>query len=483
MTSSSDFWGRLWLVLGPMIALLVFLTPPPFSIPPSAWLMLGVVLWMVIWWVSEIVPLPATALLPIALLPSLGILKIGEVTAAYGHKFIFLFLGGFLIAGGMQRWGLHKRIALNVIARFGSGPQAIVAGFMVATAFLSMWISNTATTIMMYAVAVSLVQFIIGQVEDEKKPALRGFAIALLLGIAYAASIGGVGTLIGTAPNAFIAGYLESNHNITLSFLDWMKIGVPVVLVMVPVTWLMLTRVLFPLKNVPLAGSDHIVRDELAALGQMGRGERAVMIAFCLAAFCWIFGKQITHFTGLKLTDAGVAIGAALLLFAWPLDLKQRKFVLSAKELQDVPWGILILLGGGIALAAGMRASGLAGFIGDVVAGFGVGQWSLVALAALMIVFLTELTSNTASTTTFVPVFGAVALGAGLDPVLSTLPIAIGASMAFMMPVATPPNAIVFAYPDLHIRDMVRAGFWLNLIAAVVCFGAVYWLGRLVYGG
>jgi len=468
------------LLAGPVVALVFFLTPAPSGFPPPAWLMLGLVLWMVIWWLGELVPLAATALLPIPILPALGILKVNQVTASYGHKFIFIFLGGFLLAAAMQRWGLHKRIALNVIARFGTGPRAIIAGFMVATAFLSMWISNTATTIMMFAVAVSLVNFL--SEKSTNAVTMRAFAVSLLLGIAYAASIGGVGTLIGTAPNAFIAGYLEEAHQIEISFVDWMKIGVPVVLVMLPITWLLLTRFLFPVVKLDVPGSERLVTDELAALGRMGSGERAVLIVFSLAAFCWIFGKQITSFTGLPLTDPGVAIGAAILLFAWPLSLKKREFVLTANELQSIPWGILILLGGGIALAGGMKASSLAGWIGDSVASFGVTQWSLVAVGALLIVYLTELTSNVASTTTFVPVFGAIALGAGLDPVLSTLPIAIGASMAFMMPVATPPNAIVFAYRDLHIADMVRAGFWLNMFAVLVCFGAVYLLGEVVFG-
>lgn len=468
------------LLCGPIIAVGFFLLPAPDGIPPKAWLMLGLTLWMVLWWLGELVPLAATALLPIPFLPLLGIVNVNQVTAAYGHKFIFLFLGGFLIAGAMQRWGLHKRIALNVISRFGIGPNAIIAGFMVATAFLSMWISNTAATIMMFAVALSLVNFLTDKTSNPET--IRVFAIGLFLGIAYAASIGGVGTLIGTAPNAFIAGYLEESHNIQIAFIDWMKIGVPIILVMLPATWLLLTRVLFPVRSLDVPGSDQLIETELAGLGTMGAGERAVLVTFAGAIICWVFGRQINSFTGLALTDAGVAIGASLVLFAWPLSLRKREFVLTSQELQNIPWGILILLGGGIALAMGIRASGLAEWIGDGVSGFEANQWLFVAMAALMIVYLTELTSNIASTTTFVPVFGAVALGLGLDPVLSTLPIAIGASMAFMMPVATPPNAIVFAYPDLHVRDMVRAGFWLNIIAVFVCFAAVYLLGDVVLG-
>ena len=479
-----DVQNLLWLGVGPLLALLIFIVPAPAFLPPKAWLMLGIVVWMVSWWLGERVPLAATALLPIPLLPLFDILPVKDVTAAYGHKFIFLFLGGFLLAGGMQRWDLHKRIALHVIARFGTGPNAIIAGFMAATAFLSMWISNTATTIMMYAVAVSLIAFLTDKSQNTSHStgALRSFSVALLLGIAYAASIGGVGTLIGTGPNAFIASYLQDTHAIEIDFLDWMKVGVPVILVMVPCTYLLLTRVLFPLRSLDIEGSDTLIQNEIGALGAMGRGERAVLMVFVLAAFCWIFGKQISHITGFPLTDAGVAIGAALILFAWPVDLAKRDFVLTEKEFLEVPWGILILLGGGIALAAGMKSSGLAAAIGDGVADFGVTQWTLVGLAALMIVYLTELTSNTASTTTFVPVFGAIAVGAGLDPLLSTLPIAIGASMAFMMPVATPPNAIVFAYKELHVQDMVRAGFWLNIIAVMVCFGAVFLLAPYVFG-
>lgn len=470
----------LFLIGGPLAALFVFLYPVPEGMPPKAWLMFGVALWMVIWWIGEAVPLAATALIPIPMLSMLGISKLSDITAAYGHKFIFLFLGGFLLAGAMQRWNLHKRIALSVIAQFGTGPRAIIGGFMVATAFLSMWISNTATTIMMFAVAVSLVDFLANKSKD--KELMRSFAVSLLLGIAYAASIGGVGTLIGTAPNAFIAGYLSDVHKIEIDFFSWMKIGVPVVLVMVPCAWFLLTRVLFPVRKLDVPGADTLVIHELETLGTIGKGERAVLIVFCGAAFSWIFSKQMASLTGLPISDAGIAIAAALILFAWPLSLKDKQFVLSANELQNVPWDILILLGGGIALAGGMKASGLAEWIGSQVGGLGVTQIGLIFIGALTIVYLTELTSNTSSTSTFVPIFGAVALGAGLDPVLSTIPIAIGASMAFMMPVATPPNAIVFAYHDLTIRDMIRAGFWLNIIAVFVCFTAVYLLAGFAFG-
>ncbi len=468
------------LITGPLIALVIFLTPAPGEFPPKAWLMLGITIWMVFWWFGEMVPLAATALLPIALLPLFEIAKLGDVTASYGHKFIFLFLGGFLLAGAMQRWNLHRRIALSVIAKFGTSPAAIIGGFMAATAFLSMWISNTATTIMMFAVAVSLIEFLDQKSRD--KSIMRSFAISLLLAIAYSASIGGVGTLIGTAPNAFIAGYLSDVHNIEIDFVSWMKIGVPVVLFMVPCCWILLTKVLFRVNDLNVPGAHDMVTSELEALGPIGRGERAVLIVFSLTALSWIFSKQLVWLTGLSISDAQIAIAASLVLFAWPVSLAKREFVLTAKEFQNVPWGILILLGGGIALALGMKTSGLAGWIGNEVGQFGVTQWSLAFIGAATIVYLTELTSNTASTSTFVPIFGAVAVAASLDPLLATLPIAIGASMAFMMPVATPPNAIVFAYPHLHVRDMVRAGFWLNLIAVGVSFLSVYLLAGFAFG-
>lgn len=468
------------LLVGPLVALIIYFTPAPSGLPPLAWLMLGLTLWMVIWWISEVVPIAATALLPIPMLPLLEILPLSKVTASYGHKFIFLFLGGFLIAGAMQRWGLHKRTALTVITKFGTSPGAIIAGFMVATAFLSMWISNTASTIMMFAVAVSLIEFLGEQTTDKKN--MRRFAISLLLGIAYSASIGGVGTLIGTAPNAFIAGYLSDIHKTEISFLTWMQIGIPVIILMLPCAWVLLTKILFPVSELKLKNADQVISGELQKLGPMNYGERVVLTVFTATAFFWIFGKQISQFTGLTITDTGVAIAASIVLFAWPVSLAKKDFILTAKELQNVPWGILILLGGGIALAAGLKQSGLAEWIGTTVSTFGVTQWGLVALGCIMIVYLTELTSNTASTATFVPVFGAVAVGAGLDPVLSTIPIAIGASMAFMMPVATPPNAIVFAYPDLTIRDMIRTGFWLNIIAVLVCFSVIFLLAELVLG-
>jgi len=351
---------------------------------------------------------------------------------------------------------------------------------MLATAFLSMWISNTATTIMMYAVGISVIEFIASKAPD--RAVVRNFGVALMLGIAYSASIGGVGTLIGTPPNALLASFLQSNYDIQVDFFTWMLFGVPVVLVMLPVAWVMLTRVVFPVRDLAIGDARGVIHKELAGLGAMSRGETTVMIVFVLAALGWILRKQIVGLTGLPINDTSVALLAALALFAIPLSRQRGEFAVDWEVARNVPWGVLLLFGGGLALAEGFKVTGLAETIGNGVGGLsGVSIWVIVLLTAAAIIYLTEITSNTASTATFLPVLGAVAVGLGQDPMLLAVPVAVGASMAFMMPVATPPNAIVFSYEEMHLRDMVRAGFWLNIVAVVVTFAAVWLLLRAVF--
>jgi len=468
------------LVLGPALAAVIYFLPAPEGMKPEAWRLVAMAAWMVVWWLGEAVPIPATALLPIPLMPLLGIAKISPVAANYGHPLIFLFLGGFLLAAAMQRWGLHRRIALRIVSIVGTGPGGIIAGFMAATAFLSMWISNTATTIMMFAVGLSVVEFI-GRKTDDRAM-VRNFGVALMLGIAYSASIGGVGTLIGTPPNALLASFLQSNYRIQVDFFTWMKIGVPIVVVMLPLAWLLLTRVIFPARKLAIGDAGSIIRSELSALGPMSRGERVVAIVFAAAAAGWIFRKQIAGWTGLPVSDTIVALIAAGVLFAWPVSRSKGQFALDWSAARNVPWGVLLLFGGGLALAGGFKTTGLAEWIGGRVSGFDVGTWMLVFLVVAAIVYLTEITSNTASTATFLPIMGAVAVGLGLDARYLTVPVALGASMAFMMPVATPPNAIVFSYEEMTLGDMVKAGFWLNIIAVLVSFGAMYFLAPIVFG-
>ncbi|NVK41192.1 MAG: DASS family sodium-coupled anion symporter [Oceanospirillaceae bacterium] len=468
------------LLAGPLVALLLLVIPPPGGMNVEAWKLVSMAAWMVIWWLGEAIPIPATALLPIPMMPIYGIDEMKPVAAHYANPLIFLFLGGFLLAAAMQRWGLHRRIALKIVAVVGTSPGSVIGGFMLATAFLSMWISNTATTIMMYAVGLSVIDFVARKTDDDEM--VHHFGVALMLGIAYSASIGGVGTLIGTPPNALLASFLSSNYNIRIDFFTWMKFGIPIVLVMLPAAWLLLTRVIFPSHRIRIGDASGVIRQELEALGPMSRAEKVVAGVFLAAAAGWILRAQIVELTGLPLNDTSIALLAVLVLFAWPLSRSRGEFVLDWSAARELPWGVLLLFGGGLALAAGFKESGLADWIGNAVASFDIGTWLLVLVVAAAIIYLTEITSNTASTATFLPILGAVAVGLGLDPRLLAVPVAVGASMAFMMPVATPPNAIVFSYDKMTLKDMVKAGFWLNITAVAITFLAMYLLAGLVFG-
>ena len=475
-----SFIRSIGLVLGPLLAIGILFLPAPEAMPSAAWRMVALTAWMVVWWLTEAVALPATAMLPLVLMPLLGIQEMKQTTANYAHPLIFLFLGGFLLAAAMQRVGLHRRVALHIVKAVGTTPSRIVLGFMLATAFLSMWISNTATTIMMFAVGLSVIDLISERTEDRQM--VKNFGVALMLAIAYSASIGGVGTLIGSPPNALLASFLQSTYNVEISFANWMLLGIPVVLIMLPITWLLLTRVLFPAKDIAIDDPKGVVEQQLSALGQMSRGERLVGLVFLCAAASWIFRKPLVNLTGLPINDSIIAMTAALLLFAIPLSRRRGEFALDWNVARDLPWGILLLFGGGLALAGGFSATGLAEWIGNSVTDLKVSTVILVLVISIAIVYLTEITSNTASTATFLPILGAVAVGLSLDPVILTVPVALAASMAFMMPVATPPNAIVFAYEDMKLGDMVRAGMVLNFIAIAVGFGLFWLIGPMVFG-
>ncbi|MCZ0814009.1 DASS family sodium-coupled anion symporter [Roseovarius sp. EGI FJ00037] len=468
------------LVAGPLGAAALLWLTPPAGMPLEAWRMLAITLWMVIWWLSEALPIPATALLPLVLMPALGVQDMSATAMRYANPLIFLFLGGFLLAAAMQRVGLHRRIALRIVSIAGTAPNRIVLGFMLATAFLSMWISNTATTIMMFTVALSVIDFVSRQSRDDGL--VRNFGVALMLAIAYSASIGGVGTLIGSPPNAMLASFVQQSYGIEVSFARWMMIGLPVVIVMLPVTWLLLTRHLFPASMMDVGDTGGHVRAEIAKMGPMNRGERLVAVVFCGAALGWMLRAPLARLTGLPLDDAMIAITAALILFAVPLSRGSGRYALDWAATRDLPWGILLLFGGGLALASGFSTSGLARVIGESVAGIEVGTVLLVLAVLIAIVYLTEITSNTASTATFLPILGAVALGLELDVLTLTVPVALGASMAFMMPVATPPNAIVFSYERMQMSDMVRAGALMNIIAIAVTFGVLVLLGPMMLG-
>ncbi|MCH9765512.1 MAG: DASS family sodium-coupled anion symporter [Alphaproteobacteria bacterium] len=473
------------LFLGPALAAMILLLPPIGGLSASAWGVVAITAWMVVWWLSEAIPIPATSLLPIAFYPVLNILDIKTTTASYAHPLIFLFLGGFILAAAMQRCGLHRRIALGIIGHVGTSPPRIVAGFMLATAFLSMWISNTATTIMMISVAIPIIDLQREQMDDEQQ--LRNFSVALMLGIAYSASIGGVGTLIGTPPNALLASALQATYNIEVDFVTWMMCALPVVIVMLPIAWVVLTKFLYPVEAVPRTDVEGDVGAGAHAahlsLAPMSQDEKMVLGVFLFAATGWIFGSPIAEVIGLAITDTTVAIVAALLLFSLPTSLRNPRFLLDWESTRSIPWGILLMLGGGLAIAAAFGSSGLAAAIGASMSGFSqYGLWIFALLATALIIALTEITSNTASAATFLPILGAIAIGLGVDPRALMIPVTFGASMAFMMPVATAPNAIVFSHKDVHITDMVRTGIWLNIMSVAVCFTAGFWLASVVFG-
>jgi sodium-dependent dicarboxylate transporter 2/3/5 len=469
------------LLLGPAASALMLAAGPPAGLEPAAWHTAAVAVLMAVWWMTEAVPIPATALLPLALFPLLGVAKVREAAAPFAHPLVFLLMGGFLIALAMQRWNLHRRIALTLIGVFGTAPRRLIAGFMLATALLSMWVSNTATTLMMLPIALSVVQLFEREGRGASDP---NFPVALMLGIAYAASIGGMATLIGTPPNAFMAAFMLDTYGVTIGFAQWLLIGLPLVAVMLPLAWLALTRVACPVRPAPVEGVGRAIAAELAAMGPVSRGERVVLAVFAVTAAAWIFRPQLSALVpGLNLTDTVIAMAGALALFVIPVDWKRRVFALDWEWAQKLPWGVLVLFGGGLSLAAAIKATGLAVWIGGATGTLaGASVVVIVVVVTTLIILLTELTSNTATTATFLPVVAAVAVSLGENPLLLVVPAALAASCAFMMPVATPPNAIVFGSGYLTIRQMIRAGVWLNVIGLAVIVGLGYSIMLVVLG-
>lgn len=497
---------NLGLVGGPLLAALAYAgLPDAYPGPDGAWVVTShatrataaVAVWMASWWLSEAISLYATALLPLGLLPLLGAASMHEAAAPYAHEIIFLFMGGFLLALAMERWGLHRRIAFAALLLFGDRPAHMVGGFMLVTAGLSMWISNTATALMMLPVALSVIELVARRtgsasaadaMADPASP-LHNLALALLLGIAYAASIGGIATPIGTPPNLFLVSYAKSHLDRDISFLRWMVLTVPLVAVMLPLAWLLLTRVLHPIRLRRVEGGSELVRRALRELGPMSTGERVVLVAFVLAALSWITRPLLNQIAlgGWRplagLTDAGIAMLVALGLFVTPIGRPVARFALDWQTAARLPWGILVLFGGGLSLAAAIQDNGVGALLGGQVTGFaGAAPWLLVAAVVTLIVFLTELTSNTATTATLVPILAGLAPGLGLDPLLLVVPAAIAASFAFMLPVATPPNAVVFGSGLVRIFEMSRAGFWLNWIGIALLSGFAWALVMPVLG-
>ena len=469
----SDWVDRriIGLVLGPLLFIVLQVLPAPQNMSPTAWSVGAVAILMATWWITEAIPIAATALLPIVLFPFLGVMSTSSTTSAYANHLIYLFMGGFLIAMAMQKWDLHKRIALHTIHRVGVSPSRIILGFMLATAFLSMWISNTATAMMMLPIALA----VINQLTTNQIPStgecnkIPKFGTALMLGIAYSASIGGVATLIGTPPNAILAGVVENLYQQRISFATWMSFGVPLALVMLAIAWFYLTRLAYPVGHQALPGVKELIRTELSELGPMSRQERWVAIVFAIVAISWI-GRGLFDISALTgVSDASIAMTGALLSFVIPADFSKREFLLDWPTAVKLPWDILILFGGGFALAQGFSDSGLTQWIVTQLSILqGVHLAVLVLVVTLVVIFLTEVTSNTATATLFLPVMGALAQAVDIEPLYLMVPAAVAASFAFMLPVATPPNAIVFSSRYITIPQMARAGVWMNLVASLI---------------
>lgn len=490
---------KMGLFLGPALFFVLVLLPRPEGLEPEGQKTMAVAALMACWWITEALPIPATALIPLAAFPYLGIMNYREVAHNYGDNIIFLFMGGFFLAVTMQKWNLHKRLALKTVRLIGTSPRRLVLGFMVATAFISMMISNTSTTLLMYPIGLAVLM----QTTESESTELRelsrsdlNFKTSLMLGIAYAASVGGIGTLIGTPPNVIFAGAVTSLYPEAppIEFSQWLLLGIPLVVVFLPIIWLLLTRVVFPVKEEESTRGRKYVDEQIAGLGRPNRGERLTLLMFVITAFALIFRRNInlevitipgwTNLLGIaeSVSDTTVIMSAATLLFLIPVNLNKGTFLLDWQSAVRIPWGILILFGGGIALARAFQNTGLAAWFGTKLTALSsLPVLLVILLLCLMVTFMTEVTSNTAMATIFMPILASTAIAMKAHPFLLMIPATISASCAFMMPVATPPNAIIFGSGYVSISEMSRAGFLLNLIGAILVTTLVYFLAFPIF--
>ncbi|GAA3742092.1 sodium-dependent dicarboxylate transporter 2/3/5 [Spinactinospora alkalitolerans] len=477
------------LLLGPILGIGLFLlmTATVAELSTVACAVAGITVLMAVWWMTEAIPFAVTALLPLALFPLVGAGDIGEVAAPYASETIFLFLGGFVIALAMQKWELHRRIALNTVLGVGVRPTRLIGGFMLASCFISMWVSSTATTMMMLPMGLSIVMLL----KRDGAEVDRNFSTCLLLGIAYAATISTTATIVATPGNAFVVAYLAENHGIEIGFAQWMLIGTPLSAVFLVIAWLLLTRVIFPPRITEIPGGEDLIRTQLASLGRMGRGERIVAVLFACTALSWIFIPLLNGLPAVaaaapwlgNVSEAGIAVIAAIAFFLIPVRPGRGEMLMRWEDAKEIPWGILLMFGGGLSMSKMITDSGLSAWIGDQVGGLsGIPAVALVVVVAVLMLFFTELTSTTATITTYVPVMAGIAGGLGLAPLVLVLPTVFAAGFAFMLPVATPPNAIVVGSGHVTIGQMLRGGIWLNLVGIALVPLAILTLGAWVFG-
>jgi len=458
---------QLGFVLGPLVFAGLLIAGPPDSMDMASWRVLALTLLMAIWWVTEALPIAVTALLPVALIPLMNVAPIDQAAASYANPLVFLFLGGFLLAEGIQRWNLHRRLALLVLSLSGTRPDRVVGGFMTATALLSMWVSNTATAALMLPIGLSVLTLVEESDQDHNHQSLN---VALLLGIAMGANIGGMATLIGTPPNALLAGYLRDSHDLDITFLSWMAVALPLALTLLATAWWLITRKLYQPGHTPIDGLESLLDRERHSLGPMTLPQVMVAVVFLLVALAWLTRPLLDSlFQSLQLTDAGIAITGALLLFLIPSDWRRPSFLLSWEQARNLPWGVLILVGGGLALGSAIESSGLAAAAAELLSG--MADWPLLLLmlaVAALIMTLSHVTSNTATAATMLPLTASFALAQDLSLIHLTVPVAMAASCAFMLPVATPPNAIIFSSERISVGQMAHAGAWLSGITLLL---------------
>ena len=454
----------------------MLLLGPIGGMSETAWRTAALGFLMVIWWVTEAVPIAATALLPLALLPLMGVMNVGAAAAPYANPVIYLFLGGFVLATAFERSGLHRRLALRLLTLVGTRPDRVIGGFMLTGGFISMWVSNTAATLMLLPLATSVLRK--GPAEGAPTSA---FEKALLLSIAYAATIGGFGTLIGSPPNALLVGFLTQNHGTRIRFVDYMLIGVPIVIVALPIAWFLLTRVVFRVPHDQSIVDPDALREQRRALGPMSRAEKFVAVVGLLTALSWMSQPLIARVWP-AISEAGISVLCALALLVVPIDSRGTRAI-TWEEAERIPWGVLVLFGGGLSLAAAIQQGGLAAWITQSVGGLrALPPLMLILLVITIVTFLTEFTSNTATAAAFLPVASSLAVAAGMSPLVLLVAAGLAASNGFMLPVGTPPNAIAFSTRKLTVAEMARAGLLIDVVFVVILTLVAYFLVQPVLG-
>jgi len=483
LTATSSKSKIVGLVLGPLLFVLFYFLLSHTALSHKGVVVLSLGAWMVTWWVTEAAPIPVTALLPMVLFPLFTVATAREAAAPYGDSIIFLFMGGFIIALALEKHNLHTRIALNLIRMTGTSGNGIIMGFMISTALISMWISNTATAVMMLPIATSVTRLLAGEISEADKPKFEKFATGLMLSIAYAASIGGIATIIGTPPNVVTVGFIKRFYDQDVSFATWMVIGIPLMLAILAACYVILTQILYRNGLRSIEGSRELIHSKLAALGTVSKEEKRVLAIFGLTCFFWIFRQNINALLGTNLLDdTTIAMTGGLLMFVTPIDWKDSTFILDWTDMKNLPWGILLLFGGGLSLAQGMEDAGLVQLIGDQISQQGnLSTGGLIVTLSALSMFLTELMSNVALTTILVPVVLGIADGLQISPIILAMPVAFAASCAFMMPISTPPNAILFASGYISVKQMMKAGVLVNLSALILISIAMLTLGLWLY--